>query len=494
MLGVNLNIPEWANKKKTKLKESSKDKRIIAEMDFDSNEDITKGGIKGFLQEGKFWKKIFDTPSSETNEIDASNFDDIVRHSISLINKDIGWSVKTRNGWQDEPLTHIKAVLKNMGYSKEIEQIVGNCVMQAWKIVTIPFKDEYPGNRQWNRHSAQLKYIPSQNKDNLNYETWDKLFNHLGKGLNDALLNNHWAKDNGITKGAEYLKLWVASLLQKPEKKLPYLFFYGDENTGKSTFQEALSLLIINGVQKADRALTSQGSFNGELESSILGIIEDTDLRKNKNAINLIKDWLTSSKITIHFKNLTPYDSPNYLHLVQTANDPLFCPVLAGDSRITMIYVNELKDRIPTEEFFNLLDKEAPDFICEMLNMEIPFSNDRTAIPIIITDEKIQAQSSNKNELELFIEECCFEIDGHMIKFSDFYAKFIDWLPPEESHNWSKIKTGRAIPHRFPYARNIQDGNNFYIGNISFTKPENGYRKPKIVKKDGKLITIAGKS
>src|SRR5260221_1882233 len=104
------------------------------------------------------------------------------------------------------------------------------------------------------------------------------IFDHLGNGLNESLLNNEWAKINNIIKGSQYLKLWLASVLQKPEEHLPYLFLYGPEDSGKSTLQEAISLLISNGVQRADQALISQGSFNAEIEFAVVCAVEETDL------------------------------------------------------------------------------------------------------------------------------------------------------------------------------------------------------------------------
>jgi chaperonin GroEL (HSP60 family) len=43
------------------------------------------------------------------------------------------------------------------------------------------------------------------------------------------------------------------------------LFFFGPENSGKSIFHEAFNELVTTGVVMADRALTNQSDFNGEL-------------------------------------------------------------------------------------------------------------------------------------------------------------------------------------------------------------------------------------
>lgn len=492
MLGINLNIPKWALNKKAKLKEN-REKRLIVELDYDAQSDHLVGGLKGWLQEGKSWKHIFDNPSNELDEIESSNFDDVLRHLITPNNDDAGWAIKVGSLWQNEPINHINKAVKNLGFSaQETEKILGSCILKPWRLVNYPFQPETPGNREWNRNAAQLKHIPSTNKDNLNYETWNKLLNHLGEGLTEALSNNQWAKDNGIIIGGDYLKCWIASLLQHPEEPLPYLFLYSEKgNTGKSTLKEALSLLIINGVKDADKALTSQGGFNAELENAVLGTIEETDLRQNKYSYNMIKNWVTNSHITIHRKGETPYQIINNIHFIQTANDIRFLPIFGDDSRITVIKVPDLKEIIPSREFLRLLDKEAPDFTCEMLNLEIPYSNDRLYVPVITTEEKVTAQSLNKNELEQFIDENCFKIDGEIIKYSEFYDKFIEWLDPNEHSNWGKIKTGKILKQSYAYGRDLTQGSQFYVGNLSFNKPENGEKKSKIIFKDGKLIKLS---
>jgi len=59
--------------------------------------------------------------------------------------------------------------------------------MKNWTLVNRPFRPEYPGGREWNRTSAQLRFKPSQDKEKLRYPTWLKMLNHLGTGLNEEI-------------------------------------------------------------------------------------------------------------------------------------------------------------------------------------------------------------------------------------------------------------------------------------------------------------------
>jgi phage/plasmid-associated DNA primase len=247
------------------------------------------------------------------------------------------------------------------------------------------------------------------------------------------------------------------------------LFLWGVENCGKSILHEALELLLTKGYKRADVALTSQGNFNAELEGQVLCIVEETDLRKNQVAYNKIKDWVTSRSLLIHRKGVTPYHSPNTTHWIQCNNDHSACPILTGDTRVVVIHVDPLPNPIPKRVFIPKLIKEAPDFLAEILKLELPASPDRLNIPVIETDEKEAIQQMNASVLEIFIKECCIYQTGLRVKFSDFYDMFQQWLDPEEIGRWSKIKVGRELPPQYPKGRNHSDAQ-FYIGNIWLKK------------------------
>jgi hypothetical protein len=146
-----------------------------------------------------------------------------------------------------------------------------------------------------------------------------------------------------------------------------------------------------------------------------------------------------------------------------------------------MIHVDQIDplDLIPKRELFSRLEKEAPDFITELLALEIPPPHSRLNIPILITEDKKTAEILNQTDIERFISEKCHFVPGEIIKFSDFYDRFLEFLDPAEVGRWSKIKVGREIPPQFPKGRIMTLNAQFYIGNISWTAMEP--TKPKLV-------------
>jgi len=830
-MGSKLELPNYVGSQMRKIKlREHKSGRIQVELAC-SDQD-RPDHFAGWLHKGQKWHKLFSAETSETGEPEISTSDEEVRHLISEAGDDCGWVVSSDGTWHGEPYQHVKTYLSSRGYKpQEVINIMGASIGRCWRLVNRPFEPEYPKDRQWNRGAAQLRYEPTLNRDNLEYGTWLKVLRHCGQGLDDAVSMSAWAKANGILSGADYLKCWIASLLKQPMEPLPYLFFYGPQNSGKSIFHEAIALLVTSGVARADTALISQGNFNGELEHAILCVVEETDLRKNVVAYNRIKDWATSRMLPVHKKQRQPYLTPNATHWVQASNSHLACvpgdtwvqtgegprqvrellyrpvtivhgsqkyptqgfyltghrqlyrvetsrgyafratedhrvlasfegieqwvqvkdlkegyslclhdhkslhwdgegdfeagyaighlvgdgtfkdqnrpvlylcqdldllpyiqtvlpdarvyerdtglivysellkqlceqfgveskginehiqlgssdfyegflsglfdtnghcntdrkkvglaqsnkaflqivqnmllrlgitstisqankagmrrvpsgdklteckaayaltitmrenlerfakrigfkiprkaerlqkllvswryahrdvyfttdvksvtplaiveavydvtvpgpeafsgngfvlhncPVFAGDTRITMCYVPELGEGqlIPKRQLIPMLEKEAPDFLAEVLHLELPPSPDRLNIPVLVTEDKQIAEKANQTFLEMFIEERTHHVDGEMLLFSDFYDKFAEWLDPNHLKEWTRIKVSRELPPKFPKGKH---SGQVWIGNMSWeARAPSTAVKARLVSKEGKLTAAQG--
>jgi hypothetical protein len=490
MLGADLALPpSLLSGRETRLKRH-KDGRLVAKLEWNANDPVDKMG--GWLVDKKRWQKIFNVKTENPKEAETGNYDDILRHLVSEGGEDLGWAIKDESGWRLEPLVHVRAFLDSLGLSpQEVKRVIGSCVSRAWRIVNRPFEPEYVGDRCWNRKAVQFRFTPTAERDALSFPTWSQILNHLGKGIDEAVKLHPWCRTNGITSGADYIKCWIASLFQQPREPLPYLFLYSEtQSTGKSTLHEALSLLTTGGgVVRADQALTNPNTFNGELAHAILCVIEEVDLGRNKTAYNRVKDWVTSREISIHKKGETPYLTWNTSHWIHTANDRNHCPVFSGDTRITYIRVNELEltERIPRKELIPRLEKEAPDFLAEIMSVELPTPEDRLNVPVIETDEKLMVARSNQGFLDMFLDEMCYPVTGEWIKFSELCEAFHNWLEPDQREKWSKVRIGRELPRQYLKGRSRKDGQ-FYVGNVSWT-PCDGEPKPAYAR-DGDYLDI----
>jgi len=440
-----------------------------------------------WIRDKKTWVKIFNKAKAETSLETVTQYDDIIRHIVTN-GENQGWFIKTDTTWNNEPVVHIKLVLDSMGLkAKDRDKLLGSSIVNCWNIVNIPFSKEYPGNRRWNKNSAKLAYTPSPRIPLQlgDIEIWSLLFEHIGSNLDLDVQNDTWCKENGIYKGSDYLIYWIASMIQHPERALPYLFIFSQaQGTGKTLFVKALASLMINGHQLASSALSNPSGFNAEIASAVLCIVEETDLGGDKVAANRMKEWVTNDEILLQTKFKTPCMIKNLSHWVHTSNDHNACPIFTGDTRVVAINIKPFEGvEIDIDTFRERLKKAAPDFLAYILAIRLPKLSSRFGIPVLQTSNKISMQESNKSLLELFIDDKCHLIQGERIKMSDFYMQFQIYLG-ESLETWSAIRVGKALPPSIPKGRSPVD-NQVYLGNISFTKVKNS--KPYYLQK-GKLI------
>ena len=477
-IGVTIELPSFLKSRAAKLSDHKSGKLMI---EIEANRNDPSSDKPGWLREKDQWYRLLTKPLTDVVETDIGNYDDMVRHLNTELNEDSGWLIKSNKDWRLEPLVHVRTYLKSLGLkTAEIDAILGSCISKPWRLVCRPFQPEIIGDRDWNRNAPQLAFVPSTS-ENLNYPTWLKILNHCGKGLDDSVKANGWAKANAIFTGADYLKCWIASLFKEPTEPLPYLFFYNTaQNTGKSIFHEALALLLTTGYVRAENALINPQGFNAELENAVLCVVEEINLGKDKVAAGRIKDWVTSRHLPIHRKNQTPYSVRNTTHWIQCANGEDYCQILSNDTRITMIFVDELKphEMIPKRLLIPQLEKEAPDFLAAILSIELPESPDRLNLPVIDTADKKKTQEYNMSYLELFIKEVCHYVPGKMVTFTEFYDRFQEWADTDQLRIWTKIKIGRSLPKHFPKGK--FGANVTYIGNMSFTAEESNSQPLKL--------------
>jgi len=465
LLGPKIDIDPLFQGRRTTLK-PHKDGRLVIAIEREPTDSADK--MPGWLPDKDNWTRIVNVNQS-FQEPETGNYDDIVRHVLSEGGEDAGWVIKSGTNWQEEPFVHIKIALSSLGIKpQEIQTITGNCIFKAWTECNMPFQTEYPGDRKWNRLGSKLRYSPTKDIENLKYTHWTKVLNNLGSGLDNVVRENSWCRNNGIITGADYLKLWIASLLQKPTKPLPYLFFYGSQNSGKSLFHESLSELFDRGSIKADVALTDARAFNAELNGAILCIVEEVNITKSKGAYNRIKDWVTAKELLIHAKGGTPYHVQNMTHWVQMANDPSYCPIFAGDSRIVVINVPGIvpTQTIPRDILLAEMKKEAPDFLAEVLNIEIPFCNDRLSLPVLATNEKNNLESNSSCELTNFMTLHLRESRGNFVTFKEFARRFHMFLG-DEAMEWSNKRISKEIPPSYMKGHNVDD-NSVIIANVAW--------------------------
>jgi len=459
-----LKLPQFARDRQVRIK-LLKNSRVALLL-----EKLEGESIPGWINNRKTWEKVVQIIEED---IELTTPDDLIRHVVSN-SQDAGWFVKSKE-WVDEPKGNIISVLASIGYQRGlIDEVIGKCILNPWRLVNRPFSPEYLGNREWNKYAAQLMYDPKPG----DYSEWMKVLNHLGKNLADSVKLNSWCVANSIENGLNYLMMWMASILQFPQEPLPYLFLYGPQLCGKSTFHEAFSLLVTNkdpqlkAVQNAGNALTNPNKFNGELAGALLCYVEEINLTQSKGAYDKIKEWVTGRMLSIHDKKQRVYDIENTTHWVHCANNSDACPIVMGDTRIVMVAVDKLPFIEPKEKQLQRLKEQASAFTHALLSLEIPPAIDRLRIPVIDTESKREEAEATANLVEQFIMAEIRYVLGHSMKVSVFAERFHQWLAVKglDNREWTTIKIGRSIPQADGFPIKGKFGSDIILGNCSFDK------------------------
>jgi hypothetical protein len=460
-LNLSLEYPPKIAARQTKLKK--KGNKVIIFVTLEQSDP----NVLGFLREKKHWIKTlnFREEKEELNIQDA-----LVRHTIAS-GSDAGWYISINEEWIFQSKANVKSVLiSEMAEmsGKEIEVLMGKSILDPYILKNKPFEDEYLGGRLWNKDAAQLGFKPLQGSA----ETWWDLFTHIGSGLDDVVQKNPWCQEHGVSDGADYLFMWAASMIQRPTDPLPYLFLYGEQKTGKSTLHEALSLLFKNriGYARADQALKDKNGFNYELAHSVLCVVEEVDLAHDKTANNKIKDWVTGETISIRELYKNTYEIDNSTHWIQVANDPSYCPIFRGDTRIVAWEVFHLTHEIPKPTFMAKLRDEAPAFLYELVNIILPDPEGRLMLPTLKTEEKSSIMSDNLNPLETFMDERGKVALGHSITIEQFRQEFTLWVDmhmPNDNTNWTTRSISLKLPRPAPIVKGLHGSDNLgTIGNF----------------------------
>jgi hypothetical protein len=342
----------------------------------------------------------------------------------------------------------------------------------------MPFQPEYPGDRCWNKDAPQLKYDPYYGE----HPTWDLMLDHVGQTLDTT--KDEWCHMYNIQSARHYLMLWLANVIRHPFEPLPYLFFWGPENSGKSIFHEAIKECLFyggKGYAKADQALTNNNGFNGELYGAVVAAVEEVDVSKT-TAHNRIKDWVTGRDIFIRPLWSTGFICPNSTHWIQCSNYPDYCPIFPGDTRISVGWVGVPNKEIPKNVLLDKLRAEAPAFIYTLLNMDLPPAPGRLKIPVLGSSVKEELQEQHKDPVVNFIESYCTYEPGVIVDADLFVSAFIKSLPDGEKIKWSRAEILKRIPI-MTYPRGTYS-NNFEIhGQLAGKKISNGH-----ITKDGRKL------
>lgn len=438
--GLDLDLPDFARHRESKIQNVGIGQAQVAIKAFPHDREANFR-IPGLVRNRGWYEAVHDIPDHEETVDDGT----ARIRSVMVEGSHQGYYYRTGGEeWVRMSRTAILDIFASEGTKRNIgEAMIGKETAEPWELVSLPFEPEYPGGRAWNRGAARFATVPEMGQT----PHWDSIFAHCGRGLDAAVRDSAWCRGAEIRTGADYLRLWCASMFQRPRRALPYLFFYGPENVGKSILHEALGMFFLDhhGYVMAESAL--QTDFNGELEGAVLCVVEEIDLSAHRKALNLIKSWVASPRLKIHAKGRQPYTAINTTHWIQTANSRTYCPVFDGDTRITVIPVRHTpQNPLAKEELFQRLRDELPAALYSLLDMRLPGPCGRLGVPVLETNEKLSIQEVNRDPLSEYCDTQLVTMPGNVLDFEDFRQDFLSWLEPNERLMWNIRRLKQSLP------------------------------------------------
>jgi hypothetical protein len=446
-MGLSVEIPAELYGRKIRL-EKQKDERIIVAIERQDADAIPAGWI---AEKTKWFEQIL----GEKPEVQIDP-DERVRDTLDESKHSMGWFILTRKGWAPSDRNGVKEYLFKLLHSRDLAtETMGQCKMEPWTMVDIPFQPEHLPDRQWNYQSAQYRVQPAAYAGS--HPTWDLILGHTFAGLNEALATDDWARTNNIQTGREYAQLWLACMFQRPFGRVPYLFLCGRQGTGKSTFHMAIRHLITaNGIVDGTSFMAGKDIFNGPLKKAVLVYIEEFDFSKSAHARNQMKVWTGNDYIPVRGMRTDTIYVPNKLHVVQTANSMGAAPFSNDkDTRITLTYVEQFEGKPIFQDVINAkLQAEAPYFMRTIMGLTLPPPSDRFLIPQIDTDHKRGVEQTKETFMQRFIRECCTEVNGQHVLFSEFKKRYREWAKDQMDFdgNSSAVYISNQLPVEYPYS------------------------------------------
>jgi hypothetical protein len=388
-LGETVEFPAWMKDAGRPVTIMLGKQGIEMELPLDKGDDRQESNRSGWFKKGLLWHKFIESDAKGQHADYHSLADQVVR-VVSHNGEQTGIFVSTGDSWTKETADLVKSRLTLEGITGGLQvELLGWCGKNPFIRVARPFEPEFPGDRQWNVDGAKLLFSPAAESGVT--ESWDKILEHLGRGLDDAVEVDCWCAQHGIMCGADYLRYWYANMIRQPERRLPMLAVYSAENnTGKSLLHEAPAVLFDEqGYSFAAKAIKNKSGFDSELHGRVLCALEEIDLSQSPDFYANLKKLITSHRADFTYKGEDTFMDVNYSHWVMTTNSSSFIPLEPADQRIILWEVPPFEGKeIPKATLLEDLRKEAPYFLRRLFDLDISEVYGRVTLPVLMTAEK----------------------------------------------------------------------------------------------------------
>ena len=301
-----------------------------------------------------------------------------------------------------------------------------------------------------------------QPKNDL-YNIWKGFFKKATKG-NCTSYWNH-VKDNICSKNPttyQYVRKWLASVFQRPDKVHTALVLCGSQGVGKNSFVDPLGVLLGQHYAPLGNVSELISNFNFHLKNAVLIHANEAFWGGAKKEIGMLKAMITEETCLIEAKGKDRVLVKNYKHVIMSSNedwpvslDPddrrFFVVNVADSHKEDLSYFKKIKEELENGGYeallYDLLTEDLTDF-------------DPRSFPLSekAFDIKLRSATSPHNYIYEVLQEGCFSISGHeasigwntKISRDKVYKDYLAWCEfngyKKEAHNKFTLALKKIIP------------------------------------------------
>jgi hypothetical protein len=210
---------------------------------------------------------------------------------------------------------------------------------------------------------------------------------------------------NGDWKAGRYILKWFAHMFQnlgKPGQTI--LVFQGEEGVGKGIMAEALMLILGPYSLPLSDPKQFLGAFSGHLQHCVFLFLDEAFWAGDQKAEGRLKSLVTEKNITIEPKYLTPFQTPNLLHMMMASNSDWVVPAGRTARRYAVFKVSNKRRR--DKAYFTALRDEiyssgAAAMLYDLLRLEL---NGWEPQEIYETSALVEQKQRSLHGLDVWIE------------------------------------------------------------------------------------------
>lgn len=259
----------------------------------------------------------------------------------------------------------------------------------------------------------------------------------------------------------QYVRKWLAHLIQKPWVISTALVLRGKQGTGKGSFVEPIGKIFGSHyapLASLDRIL---GRFNSHLKNALLIFADEAIWGGNKKEIGALKSLITEPKLFIEGKGKDGYWIDNYKHLIVCSNEDWAIHLDPDDRRFFVLDIPaHKKENIP---YFNAIHEQLSNGGYEALMYDLLHENlsgfDAKIMPENFAgfDMKMEGASSMDRFIYTSLKEGCWDhanigpsSELQNVTIDRFYENYKTWCKYERQTISRKELLGKRLRELIP--------------------------------------------